>query len=234
MQLHLITPQDVREPKTIYLTNGGETLVDAWNYDELNQWHWQHTRTHYVSGTVNKRKTLMHRLIMGALPGQQVDHVDGNRMNNQEHNLRLCTASQNHANTTKRGGKSTSQYKGIHWNGRISRWRVEIAYHGKRYRLNSYADEIDAACAYNEKAKELFGEFARLNDIPDDVRDASSIRRQIMGRKTNPTKLTPALVREIRRLLRERVGHSVIALQFHVSRSTISMISSGRIWSHVE
>lgn len=98
-----------------------------------------------------------------------VDHIDGNRLNNQRHNLRLATKSQNGAN---RGAPSNNKsgFKGIHFDKFNNKWRAEIWCNNKRKRIGRFERIEDAVIAYNETAKELFGEFAYLNNIKSFVK----------------------------------------------------------------
>jgi len=96
-----------------------------------------------------------------------VDHKDNNRLNNHMNNLRWCTKAENNMNTTKTCG--SSKYKGVAWDKKSKKWRaqIECRYEGrrKRFSLGYFKDEDEAGRKYNAKAKELFGEFAKLNVI---------------------------------------------------------------------
>lgn len=101
---------------------------------------------------------LMHQLIMDA---KWVDHRDGNGLNNRRDNLRLTTPTLNQANSKKRPG--SSQYKGVTWDAGHGKWKAKINKHYKRTFLGLYIVEEDAAQAYDDAARQMFGEFARLN-----------------------------------------------------------------------
>lgn len=101
---------------------------------------------------------VMHRLILGT--DQHVDHRDGDGLNNRRSNLRLANHSQNGANAPKRLG-TKSRYKGV--STHRDRWRAQIRVQRKYVHLGMFADEADAARAYDLAALEAFGEFARLN-----------------------------------------------------------------------
>ncbi len=107
----------------------------------------------------------MHRQIMNAPPGMDVDHQDHNTLNNQRANLRVCTRTQNNANSRKRNG-CTSRFKGVYWYRERKRWLVQITTAGRTNTLGYFEDEVEAACAYNAAALEQFKEFALLNTIP--------------------------------------------------------------------
>ena len=96
-----------------------------------------------------------------------VDHINLNKNDNRDINLRWSTWGENECNKEKRNG-GTSKYKGVCWKTKENKWQTQICKNGKRLNLGLYDDEKDAANVYNQKAIELFGEFARLNDISED------------------------------------------------------------------
>ena len=121
------------------------------------------------------RKILMHRevwrLAGRTIPdGQELDHINGDKLDNRLCNLRPATVSQNHANSKPRGG--TSRYKGVHWFKRDGKWHAAIGYNGKLVHLGYFANEIEAAKAYDKAARRLFGEYAYCN-FTEGVNDAS-------------------------------------------------------------
>jgi hypothetical protein len=105
----------------------------------------------------------MHTLLM---PGAaQIDHRDGDGLNNRRENLRPATRTQNNANQRKYRG--TSRYKGVSWDVSSRRWRARIHCDHRETSLGQFTSEADAARAYNAAALEHFGEYARLNEIPE-------------------------------------------------------------------
>lgn len=101
--------------------------------------------------------------------GTEVDHINSNPLDNRKSNLRIVTRQQNNWNASKtkvkNNIKTSSKYKGVYWAGNDNKWRVEITKDCKRYRMGYFKNEEDAARAYNLKASELFGEYAKLNEI---------------------------------------------------------------------
>lgn len=97
-------------------------------------------------------------------PRGEVDHKNGNGLDNRKCNLRIATSSQNKANTKIRRD-NTSGFKGVIWHKASNKWMARVA---DKY-LGLFRSKYEAAKAYNQKAKEMFGEFARLNEIPEFV-----------------------------------------------------------------
>jgi hypothetical protein len=153
--------------KEIPLTQGKVALVDDSDFEWLNQWKWhasknRHTfyaqRTH--RRTDGSRTSLrMHAIISGGLG---FDHADGDGLNNRRGNLRVASGTQNQGNKRKQAGCS-SRFKGVAWYKASKLWEAAIHKLGKRSNLGRFANEEDAARAYDKAAREYFGEFARLN-----------------------------------------------------------------------
>jgi hypothetical protein len=104
----------------------------------------------------------MHRLVMGLQYGdkRQVDHINGNTLDNRRENLRVCTQQQNMQNSKKRR-TNTSGYKGVSWHKRDKKYRAQIRKDGKNKSLGCFDTPQEAHQAYCEASQELHGEFAR-------------------------------------------------------------------------
>lgn len=159
--------------KKIQLTQNKIALVDDEDYEWLNRWKWQSqkykngtyraTRCKYFPHLKRGRSVYMSREILNAPKGLCVDHINHNPLDNRRCNLRLCTYSQNGGNQLPINKKMTSNFKGVYQQKIQKRWESRIEFHRKKIYLGTFADEIDAAKAYDLKAKELFGEFALTN-----------------------------------------------------------------------
>ncbi len=159
------------EIRYIPLTRGKFAIVDAADYERLSKYKWlangDEHRGFYAARRVGSRLVLMHRVIMNPPEGMVVDHIDGNGLNNRRNNLRLCTQKQNSRNSAP-SRRSSSRFKGVYFNKRTRKWIATIGYNGKTIHLGSFEDEVEAAKAYDRKARELFGQFAYLN-FPEEV-----------------------------------------------------------------
>ncbi len=162
--------------REIRISRGYIALVDDEDFDRVSALKWKSliskrkTKANVIYACKNIRRKgehwtksdclYMHRFILGC--SEHVDHKDGNGLNNQKHNLRPATMSQNMMNRAKAPGCS-SKYKGVCWHFGLRRWQVHIHKNGKSVYLGSAVDEWDAALMYNEAALEEYGEFAWLN-----------------------------------------------------------------------
>lgn len=97
-------------------------------------------------------------------PGEEIDHKDGDGLNNLDDNLRICTHVQNSHNQGKHKN-NTSGLKGVSWYKKINKWESYIGYNGRQEHLGYFNTKEDAARAYNVVAAKYFGEFAVLNEI---------------------------------------------------------------------
>jgi hypothetical protein len=145
--------------KQIPLTQGQVALVDDEDFERLMMKKWCAVRIHKCWYAKNGN-TYMHHVVTG-LKG--VDHHDGNGLNNQKANLRPATQTQQVANSRPRPGSSA--FKGVSWDGKRHLWKVQIMFDGKNRTLGRFADEQQAAKAYNVEAQRCFGTFAKLNEL---------------------------------------------------------------------
>ncbi len=164
--------------KEIKLSQGKVALVDDEDYEMLNKYKWY---AHYkksgdsfyarrtIKFTKGCGKIEMHRQIMNTPKGMHTDHINHDTLNNQKSNLRICSPSENARNrgsqSVQKKKKCASQYKGVCRSTQINKWQSQIQCNKKHIHIGTFTNEEDAARAYNDKATELFGEFAVLNEI---------------------------------------------------------------------
>lgn len=157
--------------KQIELTKGAIALVDDEDFEKVSKYKWcvnaqgYAVRGFQVNGA--KYQIRMHRFILGdSCAGLEVDHINGNRTDNRKANLRTATRRENACNVAKRPlADGTSIFKGVRKAKGRKKWTARICYKGKDLHLGQFNSEIEAAKAYNEAAKRLNGEYARLNTI---------------------------------------------------------------------
>ncbi len=133
--------------------------------------HWLlHSKMISHSGYVIIRRTIdgkrknqrLHRLIMNLTDRNlEVDHINGNKLDNRRSNLRIVTRFQNAKNVGPHKDKK-GPYKGVYYKSKNT-FRVVIQADGVTHRRFGFRTEEEAARAYDELAKQLHGEFAYLN-----------------------------------------------------------------------
>lgn len=144
------------------LTKRKEALVDTKDVPLVAQYKWHaaqfghnwYARTNITLDSGERCTITMHTLLMGSRSGHEVDHRDGNGLNNRRLNLRWATRTQNRAN--QRRSSSTSGVKGVYWHSRDKTWQSAIA--GKH--LGYFNSKEEAQSAYAAAAEQLYGEFA--------------------------------------------------------------------------
>ena len=160
------------EIRYIALTKGKFTIVDAEDFERLNQYRWfcltckwgcYAARNSRKNESEKRHTILMHKEIVGAPEGFLVDHVNNNTLDNRKENLRPATPSQNICNRRLNKTGCSSKFRGVFWDKRKNKWGAAIEYERKKINLGYFADEIDAAKAYDRAAKKYHGQFARLN-----------------------------------------------------------------------
>jgi hypothetical protein len=134
-----------------------EILVDDDQWHKFSSLAWD-ISTDYAR---NDGKS-MHKLIVNANENEVVDHINRNPFDNRKLNLRSATDSQNAQNRTKTSG--TSKFRGVALLP-SNKFRASIKKDGVVYNLGHYDSEEVAAFVYDNKAKELYGEFAAINNM---------------------------------------------------------------------
>lgn len=147
--------------KLLTLSRGRFAIVDDEDFLALSLLSWCcHKR--YAGTTLLGERVLMHRLLLDCPDSLEVDHVNGDPLDNRKSNLRICTREQNSRNKRK-SYKNTSGYKGVSWHKRDRRWYSQIEHKSKSMHLGCFKNREAAARAYDEAAVKYFGEFARTN-----------------------------------------------------------------------
>jgi len=155
--------------KEIVISRGMKVTVDDEDFESLNQHRWycvpnKHHTNFYAARNVSlggkkQKRVWMHRELIKT--DMDVDHIDGNGLNNTRSNLRICSRSQNMGNQIK-NRNSVSKYKGV-CRKRATSWCAQIQFQNKNNHLGYFQKEEDAAKAYDLAAIRLFGEFAVTN-----------------------------------------------------------------------
>ena len=167
--------------RSLRLSRGLVALVDDADYPLVGCYKWYakqmgcRGKFYVVRKTSRKNNPehkqgmlFLHRVLLGLDRHDKsaVDHINGDTLDNRRCNLRYATWAQNNYNVGLRKD-NTSGYKGVRLFRGGRRWAATIGYNGKNKHLGYFDTKEQAAEAYNKAALELFGAFARLNEIKD-------------------------------------------------------------------
>jgi hypothetical protein len=158
--------------ETIELTQCKEAVVDSEDYEWLSKFKWhahERGKTWYARRVASNKTIFMHRAILehhcSDLTTGEVDHINGNGLDNRKSNLQIIA----HAQNIQKSGiqvNNKSGFRGVSWHKRDRRWQAFIQVGKVRKYLGNFKTKIAAALAYNDAARKYFGKFARLN-LPD-------------------------------------------------------------------
>jgi hypothetical protein len=140
----------------------GETIVDKENYNDLIKYKWSLNTNNYISGSINGKKTLLHRYIMNYIGKDYIDHINNNSLDNRKCNLRIVTPAENVMNKIS-SKNSTSKYIGVCWHKLKNKWVAGIRLNNKSKYLGTFINEIDAAKARDIATLKYYGEYGNLN-----------------------------------------------------------------------
>lgn len=211
----------------------GVVLVDSDVYAEIKSSSVSITSHGYAKTSLKgngKPGQYLHRFIMGNPEGKVVDHINGNRLDNRKVNLRVCEQRENSWNRHN----FLAKYKGVHENEYS--WIAQITADGIMHHIGSFETQEEAALAYNEKALEIHGEFAKLNviDTPKEKWISKKKKGYPKGEQSCAAKLTKEKVLEIRNLKATgKYSNQDIGKMYGVDRTTIRDIASRKSWKHI-
>lgn len=174
--------------KKIELTNHLDQyiIVDDDDYEKFYNYRWTLNNYGYAIRTATndeisngyKRIIFLHREILGISKSTNIaDHINHDKLDNRKNNLRICTKLENNKNVLKYTDREyTSKYKGVYWCKSVGLWRAGIVVDKKRVFIGYYKIEVHAAIAYNQYAIRHHGEFACLNEIPDEYKNEIPVK----------------------------------------------------------
>lgn len=140
---------------------GAKITVDESDFKVLSKYFWSVGSHGYATGSVSGKNKLLHRVLTECPQGMEVDHVNGNRLDNRRSNLRICSRLQNAKNGSGHMSKPVP-FKGV-FRAMSGRWRAQIKSDGVLYHLGVFDTPEIAAEAYDMACLVLNREFARTN-----------------------------------------------------------------------
>jgi hypothetical protein len=150
--------------KQVQLSNGGFATVDDEDFHRTEGRSWWRTPGGYAATERNKRegRVLLHWLVMGRPKIGELDHINGNGLDNRKANLRIVTRQQNAMNKGPNKNNTTG-FKGVCFDKSRGKYIVGVKVNYRRINLGRYETAEEAARVYDKAARKYHGEFARLN-----------------------------------------------------------------------
>jgi hypothetical protein len=154
--------------KAIQLTCGVQTIIDDCDFHKFSKFKWRAAKTasgFYAArevylGNKKSKAVLLHREITGCCKGFEIDHVNGDTLDNRRMNLRVCSHAENMRNR-RLNRNNKSGFKGVVCHG--NKWRAEIKHNGRKMHLGIFDKKEDAARVRRDAEIKLFGDFVRQN-----------------------------------------------------------------------
>ena len=164
----------------IPLSQGLTAVVDDEDFNRVSQYKWSAYKSGNNFYALSEKQGKLHRFILDLTSNDpEIDHIDGDGLNNRKSNLRLCTHQQNIANQKVRKG-TLSCFKGVTWHKNINKWTAQIMFNYKNIYLGCHKDEERAAVYYDMAAVYLFGRFAKIN-FPERLEEYLKQREMLLG-----------------------------------------------------
>ena len=167
MKTQALACEELNRATRFEINGGHEVIVDVADLPEISHFRWalqgSRPNNQYAVARTPDGKLRMHRLIAGAKPGEIVDHINGDRLDNRRENLRITDAKGNSQNAGKRKPNGQSRFKGVCRGARGRNWRASIRQDGRTRFVGQFKTEEDAARAYDVAAAALHGSFAKTN-----------------------------------------------------------------------
>ena len=150
--------------KEIKLSRGLVTIVDDEDYEKVIKLKWSPVSKGRGKPDVyvrHRSRLYLHRFITDCPKGKQVDHINGNGLDNRRCNLRICEPGENSRNQKKRINNK-SGYKGVSWIKDKKKWKSCICFNYKNIHLGFFDSIEEAASAYALASQKIHGKFKRV------------------------------------------------------------------------
>ena len=180
----LFHPSANLKPFEVFEIDGKQVFIDLEDVNKLQGYAIRISKDGYPVVSIERKSEYIHRLVMN-FPDGNIDHKNRNKLDARKANLRVCSMSENLANTTKRI-TNTSGFKGVMFFKRDSKWQAQITKDYKKIHIGYFDTAEAAAIAYDQKAKQLFGDFALLNFPEAKITNFEDIVSAVRKEKPSP------------------------------------------------
>lgn len=142
-------------------------LIDDDDYGRCQQHTWRLLPNGYVAShalrSLGIRMLYLHRFVLGDIPaGCEVDHINGDRLDNRRENLRIATRHVNQVNRHKQNNRNKSGVRGVSWDRRERKWAVHICLHRKHIGLGTFRTIEEATAVRRAAELRYFGEYCPI------------------------------------------------------------------------
>ena len=140
-----------------------EVLIDKEDVERCKKCTWNYTKGYARARIEKGARIYLHNYLMGPPPSPEleIDHIDGNPLNNQKSNFKFTTRSKNTQKGNHQPGKSG--YRGVRHREKKGNYQSSLFYNYKEYHLGTFKNPIDAALAVDFFAERIYKEHAFLN-----------------------------------------------------------------------
>jgi hypothetical protein len=148
----------------VKIHNNVKILIDKEDWEKYKMMKWFLWGEGYIVCKPDYRKfqiIYLHRLIMNAPKGKDVDHINGNTLDCRKINIRICNRSQNSMNQRLKSN-NTSGYKGVTWSKSANKWIAQITFNYKHLYLGIFETKEEAYTVYCEASKRYHGSYGRI------------------------------------------------------------------------
>jgi len=145
----------------------GKAIIDIEDIEKCKTLTWhikRYKNREYCNGKINRKNIRLHRFLLDYFKQEfEIDHIDGNGLNNRKNNLRKVTHQQNMMNQRVLPKNNTSGYIGIYFDNKLKKYISQIKVNQKKIHIGVFSDIKDAILARREAELKYFSKYKSIN-----------------------------------------------------------------------